>query len=220
MIELAGMNSYEVEGREKSCSEVVCGCCNRGGCCRNLPSKIICNGDRQPIRINLCYSPQKCFTQSNGIDDKIPIELLNAGLTVEEADEWLVKRLTAVNKYRSSACRDCLLIAFCCVPFFCFAPYFCRRGSEEIYQWNEELQKWQDDFNKTVLADKGLFVKTQSHCTNIYSGTTNRDIERWIAIALTREESDKLRGEPHLSGNIDNDQSCGGVDENRLCIHP
>ena len=223
MIAPEGTTSYDIEGREKSCGEVFCGCFSRGGCCNSLPSKIICNSDQQPIRINLRFSPAGCFSKSNGIDDKIPEELLKAGLSLEEVEEWLIKRLAAVNKHRNPVCWDMLFFTFCWIPFFCFLPCFCRQARDEIYRWNDELQKWQDEFNQTVLVDRGLFVKTKSHCSVSYDSENHnksRDIERWIAIALNSIESERLRSEPHLSGDVENHEYCNGYDESKLCMHP
>ena len=64
-------------------------------------------------------------------------------------------------------------------------------------------------------------TRLQSHCDVHYDKNgKHRHIERWLAIALTPEESNKLFLEPHLTGDIEDTQCCGGVDEHMLCMHP
>eukprot|EP00958_Prasinococcus_capsulatus_P009350 scaffold910_cov396-Prasinococcus_capsulatus_cf.AAC.71 len=96
----------------------------------------------------------------------------------------------------------------------------------EILRWDAALREWQNSFNKE-LHQYGIFVKTQrrmapqSHCQAYYDKDgKKRHFERWLAIALTPEESNRLALEPHLSGDIENTKCCGGVDEHELCMHP
>jgi hypothetical protein len=220
MIEPANTTSYEVRGTEKSCCEILTGCCDRGGCCRQIPSKIICDQDGQVIRVNLMFYPTRCFKQSEGIVDNIPEELLKAGLTLDEVDEWFVRKLKNVGRKRNPCCWD----ACSCIgafAFFCFLPCACKRWRTYIENWNHDLIEWQVEFNEQVLSKKNMFVKTQSNCEVSYDKNgKHRHIERWISIAVTADEVQRLKSEPHLYGDIENWGCCGGVDEDQLCMHP
>lgn len=220
MIEPANTHSYEIVGKKKTCCEIFTGCCNRGGCCRQIPSRIICDSDRNVLRVNLMFYPTRCFKQSEGIVDDIPEELLKAGLTVEEIDEWLVRRLKLIGKKRNPCCWDvcnCMGVAV----LFCFLPCSCKRWKVHIDHWNHDLKEWQDEFNDQVLSRKNMFVKTQSNCHVSYDKNgKHRNIERWISIAVTADEVERLKLEPHLYGDVENWGCCGGVNEGELCMHP
>jgi len=220
MIDLANSYSYEVQGKEKSCCEIFCGCCERGGCCRQIPSKIICDSDKTVIRVNLMFYPQRCFKRSEGIVDHIPEELLMAGLTLEEVDEWLIRRLQRANSIRNPICMD-LCSCFGATLLFCFIPCACKRNKSHLERWDKELREWQSDFNQQVLERKNMFIKTQSNCHVSYDKNgKHRHTERWISIAVTQDEVERLKAEPHLQGDVENWSCCNGVDESSLCMHP
>ncbi len=64
-----------------------------------------------------------------------------------------------------------------------------------------------------------MFINTKSHCIAVYTDKgKQRHFHRWIAIALTPDESEKLKSEPFLSGDIEDATCCGGVNERDLCM--
>ncbi|CAD7947428.1 unnamed protein product [Amoebophrya sp. A120] len=101
----------------------------------------------------------------------------------------------------------------------------CKIKNKRVKAWDQDLRKWQLEFNKAI-SPFGLFVKTQTHCwvTISYDGDgrpqKNRHFRRWIALALTPEQSALLAGEPHISGDVEVDLCCGGVNELALSMHP
>lgn len=122
---------------------------------------------------------------------------------------------------RSTMCKDicCVLCVWAWLP--CFWPHCCRKRAAEVVEWNKELVEWQLAFNRQVLEPKGHFVKTQSHCDVTYDKNgKHRYIERWISFALNPEESERLRNEPHITGDIEDTTCCKGYDEKELCLHP
>jgi len=208
----------EIRGRQKSCTEQILCCFNRGGCWRLAPSKLICNADGTVVRINLFFEATGFCMAGRGIIDTIPVELYTNGLDRSDAESYLQVKLPLVNTVRSPCCATTLAFALC--P--CFWCSFCRWVKGEILQWDSRLREWQNEFNDTVLVRKGYFVKTQSSSSVTYNnkGEKQRHIERWIAIALTPEESELLRSEPHLIGYTVDLSCCDGVNEFELCMHP
>eukprot|EP00392_Amoebophrya_sp_AT5.2_P011504 g11583.t1 len=90
----------------------------------------------------------------------------------------------------------------------------------EVLAWDQALRQWQNEFSEK-LKRYGLFVKTKSFCYVTYSDNgRQRHFTRWITIALNAGESRKLAQEPHLSGDIENCEMCGRVNEHELCAHP
>ncbi len=93
-------------------------------------------------------------------------------------------------------------------------------------KWSAAFREWQDQFNRQILENCGIFVKTQSRCDAVYvsdqkGGTRKeRHIEQWLAFALTPEEVAKLKNEPHVVGDIQDCGCCGGANESELCMHP
>ena len=72
----------------------------------------------------------------------------------------------------------------------------------------------------TALQQRGMAVKTQSHCDVSYDKDgKHRHIERWIAFAMNQVEAERLMREPHLTGDVERG-SCGGPDEAVLVLHP
>lgn len=97
---------------------------------------------------------------------------------------------------------------------------WCKKQRQKVMTWDKALRDWQDNFNASELSHINHFVKTQSRCLATYTDKgKQRHTERWIAIALTPEESIKLRGEPHIFGDIENG-CCGGPNEEECCMHP
>ena len=97
----------------------------------------------------------------------------------------------------------------------------CVEYADELRKWDKELRAWQTAFNQEVLASKGIFVKTQSHCwvTHNEKGEKHRHYNRWISFALTPEHVERLRKEPTIFGDIESG-CCGGPDEHTLTVHP
>ena len=200
--------------------------CERGGCCRQAPVKLVhaSGQDGRIVRVNLLYEPIGCCSNSgSGLADEPPQELFINGFRRDTFDEW-IGRLESVRKLRNTCC--CGLLGFSCllcVP--CFFPCACSQAKNEHNKWDKAFREWQDEFNRQILQNCGLFVKTQSRCTDVYvsnAGNSRRErhIERWLAFALTPEDVITLKNEPHVVGSMDNCTCCGGANENELCMHP
>eukprot|EP01041_Mallomonas_annulata_P005866 gene5866-11846_t len=189
----------------------LCECCKRGGCCRQAPRKIIHDPDGKVLRINLLYNHVGCcFRSEAGIDDDIPNELLQNGLTQFDVQEWIYEKLKACSATRAPCFLTCI-----CLPVRC-----CGGLRREILESDAMLRQWQKDFNSSVLMHKGMFVKTQSRCDVTYDKNgKHRHIERWISFAMTPEEIEILKNEPHLIGDIEHG-CCGLPPEEDLCLHP
>jgi len=147
------------------------------------------------VRINLLFEASGCCTTGRGIIDKLPDELYSNGLDRSSAETYLKEKLPLVNTVRSPCCA---MLMFVICP--CLCCYLCARNKQELMQWDMRLREWQNEFNDSVLTKIGHFVKSQSKCTVTYgaNGQKERHIERWIAIALTAEESELLRNDLHV----------------------
>ncbi len=178
--------------------------------------------DARIIRVNLLYEPKGCCSNSgSGLADEPPEVLFINGFRRDSFEEW-IGRLKAIRKIRRTCLYD-----FCCFNFLlfvpCFCTCFCALGRKGIAKWDAALREWQDGFNRQILEECGMFVKTQSKCDATYVNDADgrkkiRSTKRWLAFALTPEDVAKLKREPHLMGDID-ENSCG-INENELCMHP
>ncbi len=202
-------------------------CCERGGCCRQAPVKLVhaTGEDGRIVRVNLLYATKGCCSNSGtGLLDEPPEELFVNGFRRDSFDEW-IGRLESIRHLMNPCCLDlCCVSLLLCLP--CFCPCFCSQAKKDTAKWNAAFQDWQDQFNRQILENCGIFVKTQSRCDAVYVSDANgssrkeRHIERWLAFALTPAEVAKLKNEPHVVGDIENWGCCGGTNESELCMHP
>lgn len=198
-------------------------CC---GCANPMPARLQKEGE-EDVKIHLKFSIEGCFTSTNPFEDDdmkfTPYQLFNRGVTDNEWKDH-VQRLCRVNNMRNGCCTYCIsgLVVLLVLPF-CL-PYYCKNDASKIKLWDNELRKWQNDFNEECLIGLGMFCKTQSFCwvTTTEKGEKERHFERWIAFALTPEHSERLKNEPHLSGDIDDycANCCGAYPESKCCVHP
>lgn len=66
----------------------------------------------------------------------------------------------------------------------------------------------------------GCHIKTQSFAWSTYDKDgRHRHFSRWLSIALNAEESENLRLEPHLTGEVDG-SCCDSPNEADFCVHP
>jgi hypothetical protein len=167
------------------------------------------------------YPPFKPYDMGN-----IPYQLYNAGVTDQEWVEF-VKRLDQVNKTRDKSCSICsfwgCILGTFFPPLYCF---FLKARVNNLAIWDNELRKWQDDFNNEVLTRHGCFVKTKSHCYAVSDSKAGgrkvrMSVHRWITFALNPTECEALKHEPHMTGYIDGgDLLAPSVNEATCCIHP
>ena len=102
-------------------------------------------------------------------------------------------------------CRHKLILYFILYSILCF----------DLVEMN-----YFQDFNDNLLVSKGCFVKTQSNSWSTYDNNgRHRHFARWLAFALTEEESEKLKWEPHVNGEAEG-SCCDGPDEGEFCVHP
>ena len=212
-LKVAHSRGYEVRGEPpvNGCLQcLTCTSCQRGGCSSQAPAQVVVTQDGVVQRVNLLIRVQACVWQEDtGLCDTIPPELEAA---VPRDEMWKhLNALSDIGHLRSSACRR----FWCCLG--------CGVGNAEIVLWNEALVEWQRRFNAEVLQQRGMAVKTQSHCDVQHTKNgKHRVTERWIAFAMNPTEAQRLLREPHLTGDIDrgNYLLFQGVDEAGLVLHP
>lgn len=178
--------------------------------------------DDTAVRINLsysCFGCQKCpppFTDKED-NEKVPAILLEKGLKVSQWQSE-VENLWGINRDRWTCCstfRIFLLGMFTCCLYNSYSLK--RKQSIAI---DVRLQNWQRLFNEK-LEPLGIFCKTKSHCNAVYTKDgKQRYYYRWISFALTPTEIEKLKSEPHLTGDIENGTCCTCTDETDMCMHP
>ena len=115
-----------------------------------------------------------------------PMELLDAGVDPEEWEQWMMRLDDEVQDDRMSMCTFTML-AMLILPI----PYLCM----ETRNYNRRLGLWLEDFNDEFLSRYGLYATTQ---TAMYDADQYHEEISWLAIALTREEAEVLRSEPHI----------------------
>lgn len=210
----------EIRGRRVGCWKACVTCCSRGGCCRQAPAKFVVEQESGTIvRINLIISVRGCCkNEGSGLNDDAPEALFESGLSPLEFSKWMLK-LEQLSSLRNTICQDvCACFGYALLPCLWFSC--CKRTAANVRKWNTALMDWQSEFSSTVLKPLGMYCKTQSRCDVTYDKNgKHRYIERWVAFALTPEESERLKLEPHLQGDIETG-CCGGVNEMELCVHP
>lgn len=195
-----------------------CGCCERGGCCRQLPTRVVKEGENV-ARINLSYTAFGWTSNwGTGLSENPP-PLLFDGRLDPHAFHHRMQQLRAIGQERDTCCGCCCLFTFASfLP--CICCWACAKRNRQLQAWNAALLQWQQSFNTDLLRQHGMFVKTQSRCKITYDGKGNRfrNIERWIAFAMTPAAAQALELEPHLLGDIDGG-CCGGLDD-KFVVHP
>eukprot|EP00960_Hanusia_phi_P067367 766612-Hanusia_phi.AAC.5 len=190
------------------------------------PPKLIYR-DGKPVRANLLWQPTKWIsTPGNGILVPIPGEIFQAGL--KQADfEAMLKELEEIRRQQESGCSQCAAASMCfvCAGTFVLLPcayYFQRmRTKQRVVKYDQDLRRWQEEMNLRYLQAQGCYVKSQSCARRVGVGDhSRREIEHWIAIALTPEESQRLASEPHVFGQVLDLSCCYGVKEEDMCMHP
>ena len=183
------------------------------------PAKLVHGEGGRIVRVNLQYDAKGCCSNSgSGLAEEPPEELFINVFRRDSFDEW-IGRLESVRSLTGACCPGLICLSFLmCLP--CFCPCVCSQIKKETQQWDKAMREWQDEFNRQILEKCGLFVKTQSRATVTEGneGSSNKNIDRWLAFALTPEDVIALKSEPHVFGDIG--QGCGGVNESELCMHP
>ena len=187
-------------------------------CCSQLFAIIFDHLQYLKLTLTLCF--QLCFA-TGGLTDTIPDELFyDTGIDQQAFKEFFNVRLRQVEAYRQNNCRFrseiLLCLLFGVIPGV--ACCWCNRNKKEVVKWSEELDAWQHELNATLLAPNGCYAKSQSKCV-IYvtgDGKKKRAIERWIAIAMNPQDSEALKMEPHLFGDIQDLSLFMGPNENQL----
>ena len=215
-----------------------CSTCNQGGALSLAPKEVIkgeANGE--DVRFNMLYRTFACFAPNTGFFDKQYGRLKDAlavkGVDPGLVDFWFRDRLADAQGKTQICCPRSLACAFPLVWFM--LPLLMQLELKRVISWDQALRSWQEDFNREVLEPKGMFLKTQSNCRMHRIKQQNGSYRerkytaRWFAIALTEEESEKLKSEPHITGHAGHVAcSCiaccrGGsreVHERELCCHP
>lgn len=130
---------------------------------------------------------------------------------------WTAK-LARVNRFTLT--RSCYLTSLCVTGLvgFCLVNAVTTCS---VKVWNCRLLAWQNEFNK-VLEPLGIFCKSRSeHLIEGQESFIAPRIARWIAFALSPEEIESLKVEPHLSGICETGcVLCCEDDESHYCMHP
>jgi len=202
------------------------GCCEQGGCCTYSPPKKVVDESGRVCRINLSYRTRGCccgdFGGLRSEDVEVmPAEVSELGLSQMTWDHYVNSHdgLYQAQQHRQPFV-VCCPVATLLILSIVMIPFLCKLAKPKIMRWDAALREWQSNFNRE-LHRYGMFIKTQSHCMAWYDRNgKHRVIERWVSIALTPAEANRLALEPHLTGDIENTKCCGGVDEHELCMHP
>jgi len=201
------------------------GCCAPCGCGPEVPNTTVKTKDGSILRYNFVYRVEHCFGASPGLEkkhlDQVPEEIAKKGLQPHQWTEY-TSQLRGINAIESSI--GCCPVVLCCIltlpTLFCCC-YLCKMHNADVLKWDQAFREWQAKFNM-ILEPLGMFVKSQSMCyvTRGSKGEKQRHFHRWLAFALTPPQVEKLKAEPHLSGDIEDMECCGGIDEGKLCMHP
>ena len=179
--------------------------------------------------MNLLVSNRECCGSSKGLIDDLPPDLFVRGLENERAaiEDYFRVKLPVVNAGNSSYCASlsCVigLLPVIWIPGVLCAICSCAKAEHQA--WDTKLRQWADALNRNILFRYGMLIKPQSRCDAVWvfdgnGGHKERYIERWMAIALTPEESAKLASEPHLIGDIEDCTCCSGSNEYSYIMHP
>lgn len=207
------------------------GCCKQGGCCSNTPMREMYDAEGNIIRINMSVASCRCCgcfhtgMVVSGLDpsdyEHLPIEI--EGKTRLTLTDWQIgiEQLATIQAQTQCTLGNCfkdcsmILCTFLIFPI----PWICKNMTARTMARDAQLREWQDSLNKTLLPHH-LFIKTRSYCFITYDDNgRQRHVSKWLALATTEAEIAALQAEPHLTGTIDNTESCGGVNENTLCWH-
>ncbi|EKX48219.1 hypothetical protein GUITHDRAFT_105826 [Guillardia theta CCMP2712] len=186
------------------------------------PPKLIYK-DGKLVRANLLWEPSSWFSkEGSGIVVPIPEEIFQTAMKRNDLDTVL-KELEEVRKKQPTSCYQFTtsMLIFPCViiPGVCCIQRM--RSKNRVLKYDRDLREWQEQMNARYLRSIGCYVKTQSCARQVGSGErSNREIDHWIAIAFTAEESQRLANEPHVFGHIVDLTCCVGVKEEDMCMHP
>lgn len=136
------------------------------------------------------FSATGCINGGRGFDDNVlanpPAALLERGIRASEWQDMMTKLAEVQAKQNSLLCIIVMLVVGC-LPCLCL--------SQRNYQ--RDLRAWLQQLNDQLLAPRGLFAKFQTTTVqyNCEHHIFSRDYS-WLAVALTAEETERLRAEP------------------------
>lgn len=219
----AQMSMDDDEVNSKGSTHKV-GCCAAFGYGPEVPNITVKTKDGSVLRYNFVYRVEQLFGVSPGLEkkllDQVPEEIAKKGLQPHQWTEY-TSQLRGINEIENKwgFCPSLLCVILSIPTFFCCCT-LCKLYKEEILKWDQAFREWQAKFNM-ILEPLGMFVKSQSSGSEVHvNGQKVRHIHRWLAFALTPAQVEKLKSEPHLSGDIQNFQGCcDGLDESVLCMH-
>jgi hypothetical protein len=132
---------------------------------------------------------------------QVPAEIRQRGVSQEMWLHW-VNELQGAQRLAPNF--FCDLVCFLGTGGFSICT--CRGNWTRRAYW-KALLDWQNCFNEQVLIRLGMFCKTQSSSITRFLGRnadgtarTHEETIAWIAFALNPQESDKLKMEPHNTG--------------------
>jgi len=195
--------------------------CSREGHCQysNAPPLIVTNDQGIVVRVNLLFD-LGCWDSGAGVVDKLPAELFQRGLNEVTLRRYL-DELPEINRLRPTQFRTCMSCFSTTVFCPCLLGRWCRKEAKAVEKWDDALRDWQKRLNDRELNKIGHYVKTQSNSFSTYDRNgVYKMVSRWVAIALTPEESGKLKEEPHLMGDVEGGSCLGGPNEENCCLHP
>ena len=174
------------------------------------------------MQVSTCILLKSGLNRS-GLDpsdtERLPPELMNRQVALTDWQHW-VDLLAIAQAYKCWSMFDlCCFIPKAFVSLLTL-PWACKKNREGWLRRDKLLREFQQKANRT-LEPLGMYIKTRSHMIVTYDseGRRQRHVSYWLAIALTTEEVEVLKNEPHLSGIADNSERCGGVNERELCWH-
>ncbi len=129
-----------------------------------------------------------CGSARGLLEDTLPAQLAAKGI---KAEDWsrFAKSCAAIMAKRWTVWSDIMAVLF-------LLPLPCLIGSER--NLHKRLGQWLRAINEELLEPVGCYAKIQMVSETIQTGPngqTYTEERAWLAVALTPEESEKLRGE-------------------------
>ena len=223
--EVERLGLMESANSDEGCRSCSC-ICSHQGCISRIVNRTELDSSGNIKRVNMkvstCILCQSGLNRS-GLDpsdtQRLPPELSNKQISLADWQHWVDLLAIAQANTGWSAFYLCCIIPKAFVSILTF-PRAWKKQKESVLLRDKLLREFQKEANRT-LEPLGMFIKTRSYLlvTSNMDGNRNRHVTYWLAIAMNEEEVEVLKKEPHLTGMIDTDEWCFGVNESELCWH-
>jgi hypothetical protein len=192
------------------------------------------NGTPRRINVKLdtpsgpCYGNFWCGSAPTVSAEQKDLPLELERLTIKQED-WIKRmdKLDEIAAARGGAyANGCLCCVCSMIP--CGIFWYAKERKFKILRWINDVQTWQINLNVEVLQAHNMFAKTYtqledmtSTATGETSGSQAKVPVRYICIALTEEESQRLKSQPYYSPDVVNTPgSCFFPPSDGKCVYP